>query len=176
LKQGFWGEILVFGWKITNIENCVWIDGKTDGQTDDRYYYIPHRYHGGIIKLDGAWKMCLANGPPMIDYKKLTHYELLLVVFVHAISVLSPYKDHLFTTCPMGEMCIEYNKAWIINDIKTDHRPHCLHVKDFSSNSQKSLSWLSNPSKYFFQIKMYLVHSGRELVQQYINTSQYLKA
>ena len=85
------------------------IDGKTDGQTDDRYYYIPHRYHGGIIKLDGAWKMCLANGPPMIDYKKLTHYELLLVVFVHAISVLSPYKDHLFTTCPMSEMCIEYN-------------------------------------------------------------------
>jgi hypothetical protein len=23
LKQGFWGKILVFGWKITNIENCV---------------------------------------------------------------------------------------------------------------------------------------------------------
>ena len=23
LKQEFWGKILVFGWKITNIENCV---------------------------------------------------------------------------------------------------------------------------------------------------------
>jgi hypothetical protein len=23
LKQGFWGKILVFGWKITNFENCV---------------------------------------------------------------------------------------------------------------------------------------------------------
>jgi len=23
-------------------------DGRTDGQTDGRYYYIPHRYRGGI--------------------------------------------------------------------------------------------------------------------------------
>jgi hypothetical protein len=23
LKQGFWGEILVFGWKITDFDNCV---------------------------------------------------------------------------------------------------------------------------------------------------------
>jgi hypothetical protein len=23
LKQGFWGEILLFGWKITHFENCV---------------------------------------------------------------------------------------------------------------------------------------------------------
>jgi len=23
LKQGLWWEILVFGWKITNFENCV---------------------------------------------------------------------------------------------------------------------------------------------------------
>jgi hypothetical protein len=23
LKQGFWGKILVFGWKITDFENCV---------------------------------------------------------------------------------------------------------------------------------------------------------
>jgi hypothetical protein len=22
-EEGFWGKILVFGWKITNFENCV---------------------------------------------------------------------------------------------------------------------------------------------------------
>ena len=107
--------------------------------------------------------MCLANGPPMIDYKKLTHYELLLVVFVHAISVLSPYKDHLFTTCPMSEMCIEYN----LQSQRVDFGRGIFLIPGLSK-------WDS--TKYFFQIKMYLVHSGRELVQQHINTSQYLKA
>jgi len=26
-------------------------DGQTDRQTDGRYYYIPHRYRGGIITI-----------------------------------------------------------------------------------------------------------------------------
>jgi hypothetical protein len=25
-------------------------NGRTERQTDDRYYYIPHRYRGGIIR------------------------------------------------------------------------------------------------------------------------------
>jgi hypothetical protein len=26
-------------------------ESMTDGQTDSRYYYIPHRYRGGIISI-----------------------------------------------------------------------------------------------------------------------------
>jgi hypothetical protein len=43
--------------KINQIYSCLFklsrkqesvMDGQTDRRTDGRYYYIPHRYHGGI--------------------------------------------------------------------------------------------------------------------------------
>ena len=42
--------------KIIQIHPCLLKlshkqESMTDGQTDSRYYYIPHRYRGGIISI-----------------------------------------------------------------------------------------------------------------------------
>jgi hypothetical protein len=50
LKQGFWGKILVFGWKITDFENCVLLH-RDGGIIDHIYIRGLHSVQSGVLPV-----------------------------------------------------------------------------------------------------------------------------